>query len=292
MGHLPWWKSLLLESYYYGTYPARWWNNALRRAEGRSPVMVLFYHRIADDGANAWTTHPRVFARQMRWLKKHFDMVSLAEAQRRIASGGNSRPCVSVSFDDGYGVNIDFALPLLLAERIPCTYFVSTDNTLRGQPFPHDVALGKPTPPNTAEEIRALATSGIEIGAHTRSHVDLGQVDDDDRLYDELVVPRQQLEEITGKPVRYFAFPIGQHKNMTPAAFAMAKQCGYEAVCSAYGGYNFAGDDPFHIQRIHADDDLLRLKNWLTLDPRKLQAIERYEYQSDHVDQCVAGAAR
>ncbi len=53
----------------------------------------------------------------------------------------------------------------------------------------------------------------------------------------------------------------------------------YDGVCSAYGGYNFPGGDAFHIERIAVDDELLRLKNWVTLDPRKLRAAERNCYQ-------------
>ena len=79
--------------------------------------------------------------------------------------------------------------------------------------------------------------------------------------------------------MRYFAFPFGQHKNLNPNAFALAKESGFEGVCSAYGGYNFAGDDPFHLQRIHVDNDLIRLKNWVTVDARKLAMVKRYEYR-------------
>ena len=49
-----------------------------------------------------------------------------------------------------------------------------------------------------------------------------------------------------GSDVRYFAFPYGQHENLSAAAFRVAFEAGYEGVCSAYGGYNFPGDDPFH----------------------------------------------
>ena len=73
----------------------------------RSPIMVLFYHRIAATQVNPWTTSPRVFERQMAWLKRNFDLVSLEEAQRRIASGKNRRPAVSITFDDGYADNCD-----------------------------------------------------------------------------------------------------------------------------------------------------------------------------------------
>ena len=65
---------------------------------------------------------------------------------------------------------------------------------------------------------------------------------------------------------------------MSPAAFQFAREYGYEAVCSAYGGYNFPGDDPFHIQRIFPDN-MLRLKNWLTVDPRKTHHPYRYDYR-------------
>ena len=78
--------------------------------------------------------------------------------------------------------------------------------------------------------------------------------------------------------MRDFAFPYGQPENMNPAAFHVARKHGYRAVCSAYGGYNYPGDDPFHIQRIYPDN-MLRLKNWLTVDPRKTYHPYRYDYR-------------
>ena len=42
-------------------------------------------------------------------------------------------------------------------------------------------------------------------------------------------------------------------------------------MCSAYGGYNFPGDDPFHLRRFHADPEFIRFNNWMTVDPRKLR---------------------
>jgi peptidoglycan/xylan/chitin deacetylase (PgdA/CDA1 family) len=273
------WKSLLLNLYYYGSFPYRALRNAQWQVQGRSPVIVLFYHRIADDGANAWTASNAIFERQIRWLQRHFDLVSLAEAQQRLRRGRNARPCVTITFDDGYADNCHRALPLLIERRIPCTYFVSTHHILIGEPFPHDVALGRPLAPNTPQQIRELAAAGVDIGAHTRTHADLGRLDDPQRLHDELLVARDELQELIGGSVRYFAFPYGQHANLSPAAFEMARSAGYEGVCSAYGGFNFPGDDPFHLQRIHVDDDMIRLKNWVTVDPRKLRASRRYEYQ-------------
>jgi peptidoglycan/xylan/chitin deacetylase (PgdA/CDA1 family) len=275
---LPIWKRWLLEVYLQGTWPLRWRVNRRRAAAGRAPVMVLFYHRIAEHPANDWTLPFRQFQAQVTWLKRHFDIISLAEAQERISSGGNYRPAVCITFDDGYADNCRHALPLLFRERLPFTYFVASDHVLHGRPFPHDFENGQPLRPNTIEEVREITERGGEVGAHTRTHADLGKIQDSERLVEEVVGCRNDLQRVLGRPIRYFAFPYGRHENLNPKAFHLANQTGYRGVCSAYGGYNFPGDDAFHLQRIHADSDMVRLKNWLTVDPRKVRRGERFDY--------------
>ena len=122
------------------------------------------------------------------------------------------------------------ALPLLIQHRIPCTYFVTLDNVQGGKPFEHDVRLGKRFPVNTVGQLRELSNAGIEIGAHTRSHPDLGRLDCPQRLRDEVVTAREELESVLGRRVRYFALPFGMPRNLNPAAFHLARQDGYEAV--------------------------------------------------------------
>jgi peptidoglycan/xylan/chitin deacetylase (PgdA/CDA1 family) len=163
-----------------------------------------------------------------------------------------------------------FALPLLFEQEIPFTYFVSTHQVLGGKPFPHDVKAGIPLTPNTPHQLRNLAADGVEIGAHTRSHVDLGSRLTMTQLANEIVNCKRELEQTIAREVRYFAFPYGQHANLSAIAFRLACEAGYAGVCSAYGGYNFPGDDPFHLRRIHGDPEMFRFKNWLTIDPRKL----------------------
>ncbi len=274
-------RSLLLNLYYRFQYPGRLLVNAQRAAEGNLPVMVLAYHRVADDRATDWTQSNRSFEKQMRWLKRHFEMVSLAEAQRRIRAGHNSRPTVSVTFDDGYAANCDFAIPFLLAENIPCTYFVTSSVVIDGGTFIHDAHIGKRLAPNTAAQIREMVAAGIEIGNHSLTHPNFGAITDPRRVYREVVVSGEKLADLMGKPVRYFAFPYGHHQNLNASVFGLAKEHGYEAVCSAYGGFNFPGDDAFHLQRIMADEEFVRLKNWMTIDPRKLTSVARFEYRED-----------
>lgn len=263
------WKQLLLATYYYGQLPLRTLDRLRRSARGQAPLMILFYHRIADSQPNDWTMSNACFAEQIDWLQAHFDLISLSELQRRIRSDSNRRPAVSITFDDGYADNCTAALPLLLKRQIPVTYFVSLQHVAHGEPFPHDVAAGTPLRPNTLLELRQMSREGIEIGAHTRTHADLGKIRDAQVLFDEVVTARDELAAAIGCEVRYFAFPFGMPQNMTADAFELARAAGYAGVCSAYGGYNYPGEEAFHLQRMHGDPLLLRLKNALSVDPRK-----------------------
>jgi peptidoglycan/xylan/chitin deacetylase (PgdA/CDA1 family) len=240
--------------------------------------VVVAYHRVADDAATDWTIANDVFRQQLRWLRRHFELVSLSEAQRRVASPTNHTPTLSITFDDGYAANCTAALPLLLRNRIPFTYFVTSGAVLDGQYFEHDLNLGLRLQPNTPEQLRALVAEGVEIGAHTRTHANLGQPHDAATLYDEVVGARDELQEALNCRIRYFAFPFGQHANLSSAAFALAAEAGYEGVVSAYGGYNFPGDDPFHLQRPCVDGPDLKLKNAALIDPYKWWKIPRYQY--------------
>jgi peptidoglycan/xylan/chitin deacetylase (PgdA/CDA1 family) len=276
-------KKPLTAVYCGATFPLRWLRNARLIAAGQAPVLVLFYHRVADHVAVPWSHTNAEFERQMRWLKQRFEMISLEEAQKRIRSGHNDRLSACVTFDDGYAENCDHAIPLLIEEQIPCTYFVSTHFVLEQEPFPHDLLRGFRSSPNTIEQIRMMSDSGIEVAAHTRTHPNMAAVHDPKRIHEEFVIAGQELEDMTGRRVRYFAFPYGMPCNMTPLVFHLAREQGYEGVCSAYGDYNFPGDDAFHIRRVHPDD-MVRLRNWGTIDPRKQWWRPRYDYLKAVID--------
>ncbi len=276
------WKVPLLGAYHLLTIPYRSQTMSRLCAESRAPIVVLFYHRVADTDPVPWSIENRQFARQMRWLKEHYDVISLEEVQRRLKSG-NDRPAVHVTFDDGYAENCDFAIPYLIEHEIPCTYFVTLQHVCHQIPFAHDIKLGKRFPINTIMQLRRMADAGIEIGAHTRTHPDLGSLRDLTILQDEIATAGEELQQQLGRRVRYFAFPFGLKDNIPYAGFRIAREFGYDAVMSAYGGYNFPGDDPFHIQRVHGDPEMIRFRNAMTLDPRKTRVprIET-EWENDH----------
>ena len=275
-------KSKLIETYRLSTIPFRVWKMQRRFQHGDVPIFVVFYHRIADTHPNPWTMTCAEFERQIDWMQSNFELVDLQECQRRIQSGFNDRPTLSITFDDGYAENGEFALPMLIERRIPVTYFVTLENTIGQKPFQHDLDLGQPLPTHSLESLRALDMAGVEIGAHTRTHPDLGKITDPDQLVDEVITASRELERLIGRKVRYFAFPYGQPENLTAVAFQLLKREGFLGACTTLGGWNEIGGDPFQISRIHGDASFERMVNWLTFDPR-LAKRPRFDYSDDTI---------
>lgn len=265
------WKAAAVEARRWAAGPLR--RGQLRRlsAAGCAPLCVLFYHRVADRHPNDWTISHTGFQQHIDYLRQRFELISLTEVQRRVRDCSSDRLAVALTFDDGYAENCDFALPLLVRHQIPCTYFVSVQHVLSGMPFDHDARAGQPLPVNTVEQLRAAADAGIEIGLHTRTHVDFAEVTDPLTIEQEIVEATAELTALIGRPIRHFAFPYGLPQQLTQPAIEAVRRAGLDGFCSAYGAYNLPGRDAFHIRRIHGDPQFYRLRNWLEFDARKLR---------------------
>jgi len=267
----------LITAYNWTVGPLRSANVRVLKARGLLPVSILFYHRVANSFFNGWTISHEGFTRQIDWLQANFDLVSLSEAQRRIASGFNNRPTVAITFDDGYAENSEYALPLLLERSIPFTYFVTVRNVVDQRPFTHDLNAGRPLPVDSLETVRALAAIGVDIGCHTMTHPDLATLDET-QLQREISAAGKELEDHISRSVPHFAFPFGLQQNLTRRAFEICREHGYAAVCSAYGGMNAIGQEVFHLQRIHGDPSEARVRHWLSYSQRQL-SVPRFRYQ-------------
>lgn len=248
-------------------------------AQQNWPAAILFYHRVADTVPTPWTITERGFTEHLDLFLKTGQLASLAEIQAEQSAGLRDRLKIAVTFDDGYRDNLKFAIPELVRRRIPCTYFVTTENIETGTPFRHDLVRRQPLPVNTKSEIREMAEAGIEIGGHTATHLDLGHNWLHEKLVAELADSRKKLQDWTGQPIRYFAFPFGQRHNISQAAIDMVAEAGYAGFVSAYGAWNHPGRDDFHLRRFHGDPCTAAVRDWLTLDPRKLFEKKTLVYQ-------------
>lgn len=102
---------------------------ALAAWRQRSGVTVLAYHEICSEPspylAAPLMTSTERFAREMAWLKEHFDMITLEEAIRRLQEGTGRSHAVAVTFDDGFAGVRGAAYPILERLRIPATIFLN-----------------------------------------------------------------------------------------------------------------------------------------------------------------------
>lgn len=258
--------------------PLRSVTMARLRQQQAAPLLVPFYHRVANQHCNDWTISQRDFLRHVDYCQQHCELIDLAEIQRRVQSGISPQTAVSFTFDDGYAENCDFALPLLVERQIPCTYFVTTAHVRNQHPFPHDVQAGVALAVNTVRQLRELSQAGIEIGLHTRNHVDFSRLHRASDVRREIVEAKDELEQMIGKAVRYFAFPFGLPPQLTRLAIETVYEAGLWGFCSAFGGYNLIGRDAFHLRRFHGDREFARFRNWLSYDPSKTKREPQVDY--------------
>ncbi len=101
----------------------------------------------------------------------------------------------------------------------------------------------------TSAQVRALAQSGMAVGAHTVTHPILAGIPLE-RAREEISADRARLEEITGAPVRLFAYPNGTPlRDYRPEHAALARELGFEGAVSTARGAARPGDDVFQIPR-------------------------------------------
>ena len=103
-------------------------NHILRRVLSRTPK-IMMYHGVIDDGEDIdcwWLTRESEFVRQIRYIKRHFKVISIDEFYG-CATGSKGFPkntCV-LTFDDGYRTYLTKVLPLLKEEELPSTVYIT-----------------------------------------------------------------------------------------------------------------------------------------------------------------------
>lgn len=89
---------------------------------------ILMYHGVVEAplAVPDWCfLAAETFRRQLAELRRHADVVPLAEARDRLLANP-SRPLAAITFDDGFLDNATVALPHLVAETAPATVFLAT----------------------------------------------------------------------------------------------------------------------------------------------------------------------
>jgi peptidoglycan/xylan/chitin deacetylase (PgdA/CDA1 family) len=212
-------------------------------------AVVVCFHRVRPDASDSLTVTPAAFELYCRFFKDNLDIVPLRDLVAALEAGRSIPSGLSITFDDGYRDNFEYAAPILTKMALPATFFVITQwmGTDVVAWWDKDRPLSHPW--MTWDHIRALHDVGFEIGAHTRHHADLGKIAEDEAR-NEIVGSREELERCVGARVESFAYPYGRQGNLSETNRAIVREAGFRCCCSAFGGVNTPGTDPFRLLRI------------------------------------------
>jgi len=98
-------------------------------------------------------------------------------------------------------------------------------------------------------QIKRLHSEGMEIGGHTVNHPILATLDDEEARA-EIVGGKNHLEEITGAPVKLFAYPNGKPgRDYGPRDVELVRKAGFAAAVSTIGGAVVRSSDPYQLPR-------------------------------------------
>src|SRR5262249_7277637 len=102
----------------------------------------------------------------------------------------------------------------------------------------------------TDAQVQTLHGAGIKIGAHTMTHPILTRVDAQTALR-EMTDSRRRLEEITGAPVRSFAYPNGRpHQDYDRSHVRHAREAGFDLALTTAWGAATIDSDMLQIPRV------------------------------------------
>jgi peptidoglycan/xylan/chitin deacetylase (PgdA/CDA1 family) len=246
-------------------------------------LTVVGWHRIgqADDGL---TTTMDDFRRHLDVLTEWgATVLPLDEAHRLLAVGRLPERAVALTFDDGYASVLEQAWPELRARGLPATLFAVSGYLPPGSRFPWDAAH----PPSadlvrlaTAGELRAAAAEGLDVGSHTVTHRWLPALTTAE-VADEVTRSRGDLEDLLGRQVRSFAYPMG---GWNPAIRDQVARAGYRTAITCERGRNGRRQHPAALRRAFAcdrPDDVRRQLDgaltWLRpIDRRRLRREPRW----------------
>jgi len=222
------------------------------------------YHNIGRPPAGAKLrslyVRERSFARQMGLLSLlGYKGLSMSDAMPYLVGEKTGRVVV-ITFDDGYLDTLESALPVLQKYDFTATcYAVSTFT--EGYNYWDAANLGVNKPLMSADQLQHWVDSGMELGAHSRTHPFMTKCTDEELLA-ETAGCKQDLEQLVGRPVTQFCYPSGDYDERVSQA---VKTAGFVAATTTRRGRAATGVDLFSLPRV-----LVAGHNPLYLFPIKL----------------------
>ncbi|MGO4106271.1 polysaccharide deacetylase family protein [Paenibacillus sp. YAF4_2] len=184
-------------------------------------IPILMYHSIGINSQSTLFVPPRVFQEQMEYLKMSgYNTITFKDLKSWKKGEAILDKPILITFDDGYLDNFTIGYPILKRLEMKATIFITSD-------------LVSSTNHLSWGQIKEMEESGfIEIGVHTRHHVNLIK-QSPMQLKDEILGAKQKIEEKLGHETLAFAYPFG--KNNTKVV-KVVKNAGFEFAVTTLSG--------------------------------------------------------
>lgn len=101
-------------------------------------ALILFYHQIAEREYDPFclAVTRKNFFLQLKFLKRYYQIISMDKLIFHLKNGGNkTKKYIVLTFDDGYSDNYSNARPILKNLKIPATFFISSVNINKTEPY-------------------------------------------------------------------------------------------------------------------------------------------------------------
>lgn len=232
-----------------------------------SRVPILMYHSISDNLLGKShpyyqiNTSPKVFACQMKWLKRAgYRTMNLSEMHRALMAGEDVSRTVVITFDDGYQDFYTDGFAVMKQCGFTATIFLATDRI-------QDTAVRiEGVDYLTWQEVRELHAAGISFGSHTVTHPDLRSLGPEQIDY-EIGYSKETIEQKLGVTVESFAYPFAfpeEDRDFGRYLVDVLENHGFENGVSTIIGRARNGSSRFFLPRLPVnswdDSELLRAK--------------------------------
>jgi peptidoglycan/xylan/chitin deacetylase (PgdA/CDA1 family) len=213
-------------------------------------IPILMYHQIdvpppRGTPMRGMVVAPSSFAWQMRMLAMlGYRGLSMRDLLPYL-QGEKTGKVVGITFDDGYVNTLEQALPVLQARGFTATSYVVSGAV--GGTNAWDAAMGVP-PARLMDpaQLRAWLAAGMDVGSHTRDHVDLAKLDEI-AARSQMAGAKADLEQALGTAVDHFCYPYGRY---LPQQTAWAREAGYRTATTVARGRAVASDDLWRLPRV------------------------------------------
>ena len=207
----------------------------------KGPIPLFVYHSI-DAAASPVSLSPARFRQQIGYLRSRgFRICSAGQALILGAARGRY---VAFTFDDAYATVLPW-VEEILEQGGRVTLFAPSGllgKTNRWDRARDDIDRLEILPEHA---LRRLRREGCEIGSHTHSHANLGELDAQQAL-DELRSSKRRLEAALGATVSLLAYPYGA---VNDQVMDQARSAGYEWGFTTMPGYAQPGANPLCVPR-------------------------------------------